>query len=115
MMGRKQVTLGEVLRMRPVPLAEWEERDGRVILRRPVPKGRGVRGLLERAAAFLSSPTIKLDETGSRVWRLMDGSRTVAQIAGELAAGGSLDGEGAGERIALFVHQLARHGMLRLG
>jgi hypothetical protein len=39
----------------------------------------------------------------------------VAQIAGELAAGGSLDGEGAGERIALFVHQLARHGMLRLG
>lgn len=112
-MGRERVTLGEVLEMRPVRLAEWEERDGRVVLRRPVPEGRGLRGVLERAAAFLSSPTIKLDDTGTRVWRLMDGSRTVAQIAGELAAAGDLAGDGAAERVALFVHQLARHGMLR--
>ena len=108
------MTLGEMLEMRPVPLAKWEEREGRVLLHRPVPQGRGGRGLLERAAAFLSSPTIKLDETGSRVWRHMDGVHTVRAIAEELIAEGALPPEGAAERVALFLHQLRRHGMLRL-
>ena len=113
-MERPRLTLGELLTLKPVPLASWEERDGRVVLRRPIPEGRGLRGWLERAAAFLSSPTIRLDETGAHVWRRLDGTRTVAEIVQELCADGHLQEEGGRERVAVFVHQLARHGMLRL-
>ena len=114
MARRRSLTVGELLALRPVPLAPWEERDGRVLLRRPRPEGRGVRGLLERAAAALSSPTILLDVRGSAVWRLLDGRRTGAEVAAALreAEGGEL--EAAEARVALFLHQLYRHGMIGL-
>ncbi len=111
-MGKKTYTVGEILGMRPIPLAQWEERDERIILKRPVPSEPGLRGLLRRAAALLSSPTIALDATGSWVWRRMDGRVTVAELAQALAQ--EQQEPSAPERLALFVHQLARHGMLRL-
>ena len=114
MARKRSLTVGELLELRPVPLAPWEERDGRVLLRRPRPETPGIRGLLERIAAFLSSPTILLDERGSTVWRLLDGERTAAAVAAALqeAEGGELDAVEA--RVALYLHQLARHGMIAL-
>ncbi len=106
------MTVGEMLALTPVPLASWEDREGRVLLRRPQPETPGVRGFLERIAAFLSSPTILLDERGSAVWRLLDGERSAEEIASALreAEGGEM--EAAEARVALFLHQLARHGMI---
>ena len=106
----KNLTVGEALTMRPVPLARWEEKDGRILLHRPRPDGKGIRGFLERCAAFLSSPTILLDERGSRVWRLLDGRRTTAEVAQALTETEPLEAVEA--RVALFLHQLERHGMV---
>lgn len=106
------MTVGEILALRPVPLAPWEDRDGRVLLRRPRPEATGLRGVLERIAAFLSAPTILLDQRGSRVWHLLDGERTAAEVAAMLREeeGGELEAIEA--RVALFLHQLGRHGMI---
>jgi len=55
---------------------------------------------------------IKLDEHGTKVWDLLDGSRTVREIADELA--GYFGGEENYElRITTFISQLQSHGFIK--
>jgi hypothetical protein len=73
-----------LLGIKPVRMAEWKEKGERVVVVRPKPSGGGLRVLLDRFFYSLSARRLRLDEIGSAGWRLIDGERTVGEIAGEL-------------------------------
>jgi len=53
-----------------------------------------------------------LNETGSRIWDLLDGSRGVKEIAALIAEEFETAPEAAERDVREFVEELARHGML---
>ncbi len=63
---------------------------------------------------FLARPDfrVRLDERGSFVWGLCDGTRTVAEIAAAVQARFQDPPEDSGQRTGLFLHQLLRGGFL---
>lgn len=101
---------------RPTTLVAAEEtQDGLVVLLRP----RFIAGPLARwLQPRLRRPhlRVKLDELGSFVWKRCDGRTTVGQIALALeeAFTASHQADKAMERIALFLRELERGGMIRL-
>jgi hypothetical protein len=92
-----------LLELTPVRVAEWEEVDGRVILIRPLPKTRGLRRLIDRLLFEMSTRRVRLDEVGSAAWQLLDGQRTVEDVAAALRAqfGDAVDP--AEERVGLLL------------
>ena len=56
--------------------------------------------------------TIKLDETGSMVWKLCDGDHAVEEIAAALEKGGVAEARDVGSRLATFLDQMSRRGMI---
>lgn len=101
-----------VLALRPVRIAAWEERDGRVVLIRPGPTTSGLRGLWDRLLHQLSARRIRLDEIGSAAWLALDGDRTVAQVAVDLRADFGAAVEPAEDRLGHLVRVLRREGFL---
>ncbi len=101
----EQVNLLEIA---PVRLAEWEEIEGRVVVHRPLPPARGLRRLWERFVFELAAKRIRLDETGSHVWLLLDGERTVGQVADQLRERLGDAIEPAEERLGQLLHVLHR-------
>lgn len=73
--------------------------------------GRWLQPRLRPAKRYLRLP---LDARGSFLWPLLDGRRTVAQLAGEFAAAFPADAAQAPERVALYVYQLADNGLVDL-
>jgi hypothetical protein len=57
-----------------------------VVVERPLPVVRSISGLLQRISALTGVRRLRLDGPGSFVWRRMDGSRTVGELAAELGA-----------------------------
>ena len=98
----------------PAREVESERRDdGNVVLLRPRKLG-GVFGKLLGPRLPSRVERIRLDDVGSQVWELIDGERTVAQIALEVE-------ERLGEilsqrdhRVSLFVSTMHRNGMISL-
>ena len=87
----------EALAVRPVRTASWSENEPepdaasdpfgpRVVVERPLPVVRSISGLLQRISALTGVRRLRLDGPGSFVWRRMDGSRTVGELAAELGA-----------------------------
>ena len=70
-----------LLEMTPVRVAAWQEVEDRVVVERPRPSRRGIPGVGERLSYFLSMRKIRLDERGSFLWLLVDGRRSVAEVA----------------------------------
>jgi hypothetical protein len=126
--GRKGLGQAEVLALRPVRLAEWTEEESasepgsdaetgerqRVVIERPLPPVRGLRGLVQRVSALTGVRRVRLDERGSFVWRQIDGERTVAEIARELGAEFGAEVEPADERVALLLRSLDRERFVEL-
>lgn len=123
----------EVLELRPVRLAEWTDRSGgrsgagtsdgagssgagepRVVIERPLPPVRGFRGLIQRVSALTGVRRVRLDERGSFVWRRIDGERTVAELARDLAGEFGAEVEPADERVALLLRSLDRERFVEL-
>ena len=73
-----------LLNIRPVRLAEWEEKGDRVVVIRPKPTETGLRGILNRFFYSLAARRLRLDELGSAGWLLLDGERTVGEVAAQL-------------------------------
>jgi hypothetical protein len=72
----------DLLELEPVRLAPWQESlDGRVVISRPRPPVRGIRGLLAGVGWLLSPRRIRLDELGSFAWRRLDGATKVRSLA----------------------------------
>lgn len=85
---------------------EWQEEEGRTILTRPKPTGTYRWKLRPWLTYFLSTPRIRLDERSSRVWHLLDGQRSVAEIAEELRLEFGNDVEPAEERTCELIRAL---------
>jgi hypothetical protein len=96
----------------PVRAAEWREVDGRVVLERPQPRRSWLRAPLERLSRVLTAPRINLDDRGSFVWKRLDGSRTMAELAGELRDRFGESVEPAEERLGELVRQLRRERLV---
>ena len=115
-MNRKQreEALKEInlLDLAPVRAAEWEEVDGKVVVLRPEPATRGLRGLLDRFFHRMSARRIRLDEVGSVAWRLLDGKRTAAEVAEALSMEFGDGVEPSQQRLASFIWMMRREGLL---
>lgn len=73
----------DLLELEPVRCVPWQEcEDGRVMIERPRPPIRGMRGLIATANWFVTPRRIRLDEVGSFAWRRLDGSTKVRTLAG---------------------------------
>ena len=100
---------------RPVRRLDWREGDdGRVeVLRPKFGTGRIGRWISSR----LRRPdlAIKLDETGSFVWKLCDGGHAVEEIAAALEESAVATAEDVRPRLALFLNQMVRRQMIDWG
>lgn len=98
----------------PAREVESERRDdGNVVLLRSRKLG-GVFGKLLGPRLPSRTERIRLDDVGSQVWDLIDGERTVAQIAREVE---DRLGEVLAQRdhrVSLFVSTMHRNGMISL-
>lgn len=101
-----------LLRLAPVRIAPWEEVDGRVVVLRPAPETRGIRGVLDRFFHRMSASRIRLDEVGSVAWKSMDGDRTVSEVATLLHGRFGQAVAPAEERLGHLVWILRKEGLL---
>jgi len=112
MRSTKKFSGVDLLGIAPVRLAAWEESEDRVTLIRPRPTMGGVRGLGELLSYWMSVRRIRLDETGSFCWKLLDGRRTVGEVAVALRERFGESVDPAEERVGQFVRVLRYQGML---
>jgi len=103
----------EVLALRPVrnPVLQWEETDGRIILRARRDKARGWKARLTNV--FVSLPeehVVELDDIGSEVWRQIDGKHSMADIVDSLAKSRKLEKREAELSLQQFFKELMRRG-----
>ena len=101
-----------LLEMTPVRVAAWQEVKDRVVVERPRPSGRGIPGLGERLSYFLSMRKIRLDERGSFLWHLVDGRRSVAEVAEAMREQFGDEVEPAEERVGHLIRLLRRERLL---
>ncbi len=90
-----------------------QEEDSRVVLlmpRYPTLAGRLVGKLLHRSENI----KVKLDEVGSAVWGLIDGKKTVRQIADEIKSRFGESAEPLHQRLAEFMEILLNNKFVRL-
>jgi len=101
-----------LLGLAPRRAAEWDEVEDRVVLRRPPPRGRGLRWLGDWLLCQLSARRIRLDEVGTFVWRRLDGRTTVGELAAALEERFGERVTPATERLGRMVRVLRREGFL---
>ena len=101
-----------LLDLTPVREATWSDVDGWIVLERPQPSRRGLRGLGDRLSYLMAPRRIRLDDIGSCSWLCFDGQTTVADACAALRNRFGESIEPAEERLALFVRHLHRDGFL---
>lgn len=109
---RNELQSVNLLEVIPVRIAEWEEREDRVVLTRPKPPCSGIRGLIDRLLYLLSARRIRLDSVGSFAWLQLDGEHTVGQVALSLREEFGSDAEPAEERLGYLVRVFRREGLV---
>jgi len=109
---RNQLAQVDLLGIAPVRLAAWEESEGRVTVTRPRPVTRGLRGFADLFSYWMSVRRIRLDEIGSFCWKLLDGRRTVGEVAVAARERFGETVDPAEERVGQFVRVLRYQGML---
>jgi len=107
-----QIPLDVLLKSRPVrnPALEWSSEGGRVILTIKLPPSKP--GLF---SGFVKQPTerrIALDEVGSYVWELMDGQRSIGEIAEMLASRFKLHPREAQASLLAYIGMLGEKGLV---
>jgi len=96
----------------PRRIAEWEERDGRIVVLRPAPVTQGLRGVMDRFFHRMSASRIRLADQGGFAWFHLAGDRTVAEV-GELMRAEFGEGvEPVEERLGHFILVMRKEGFL---
>ena len=111
-MARPDLNAVNVLDVVPVRVADWEDHGDRVVLLRSRPRVRWYLLPLEWLRHLLAVRRIRLDATGSAIWRACDGRRTVAEIAATIRATVGGDAEPVEQRLGLLIRRLRREGLL---
>ena len=111
-MAKRSLLSGRVvdlLELEPVRCVPWREsEDGRVVIDRPRPPLRGVRGLLAGASWLVTPRRIRLDEIGSFAWRRLDGTTKVRSLAGVMAEAFPDAKDQLEERLGAYLRALRR-------
>jgi hypothetical protein len=93
--------------------AKWYERDDRVVVQRAKPAApEVVARVREWIRYFLMPGRLRLDETGSRVWRNLDGRTSLSEIIDGLRDERPEDGQDLERRVELFVRALVGQGLV---
>ena len=100
-----------LLELAPQRVASWHEDEGRVVLQLEAPV-RPWRTPLDWLSYKMSAKKVRLDEVGSFAWKLLDGRRTVAQVAAKLRVEFGEQVDPAEERLGEMVRMLRRGGMI---
>lgn len=93
------------------PEVDWREEGGRVVLTKRKMGAVGTRVL--RALRLPHTLTIRLDPLGSEAWRLLDGDRTVGEVAEAIQARHP-DEEDVPRRLGQFLSTMVSNGLVRL-
>jgi hypothetical protein len=101
-----------LLGLTPRRVADWEERGGRVVLLRPLPVTRGLRGLADRFFHKMSAHRVRLDEVGGFAWLKFDGEHTVAEVGEMMRVEFGDRVEPVEERLGKLVWVMRREGFL---
>jgi Coenzyme PQQ synthesis protein D (PqqD) len=109
---RPQPPAPNLLDLEPVRLAPWEERDGRAVVERLVPKDRGPGGWLLRVSFLTGVRKLRLDDLGSAVWLALDGATTVGEVAAQMRQRFGDGCEPAEERLQTFFSLLHRERLI---
>ena len=108
------VTERNLYDLRPVRVVPWEPAgESRVVLK--APKFRA-RLMVRFLVPWLKRPdlAVRLDETGSAVWKACDGQATVLEIAGTVHAQQAGDRDDIDNRVAEFIRRMEKEGFIRL-
>ena len=106
----KELEQINLLELMPVRLAPWSELEGRVVIERHKPTGPG--RIREKLRYWLAVRKIRLDERGSLVWRLLDGTKSVADVANALRSEFGEQVEPAEDRAGRLVRMLHKDDLL---
>jgi len=99
----------DLLELEPVRCVPWRESaDGTVIIDRPRPPLRGLRGLLDRANWLLTPRRIRLDDIGSFAWRRLDGVTKVRTLAGAMRETFPENRDQIEERLGVYLRTMRR-------
>lgn len=101
-----------LLELTPVRRAAWKDVDGWIVLERPPPNRRGLRGLGDRLSFAMAARRIRLDHIGSHSWRCFDGETKVAEVCVVLRERFGESIEPVEERLGRFVRYLHQDGFL---
>jgi hypothetical protein len=101
-----------LLGLAPLRYAQWEEEDGKIVLLRPEPTVRGIKGLFERFFHRMSANRIRLDAVGSFAWLHLDGERTVGQVAHLLREEFGEEVDPAEKRLAQLIWHFRREKLM---
>ena len=105
----------EILSCVPHRLGPWQaDGDVRVVVERPKPETRGLRGAYDRLRWLMSHPKIRLDDLGSFVWKQMDSGETLGKIAATTSEAFPDRSEGMEQRLGLFATALHHQGLIEL-
>ena len=100
-----------LLELTPARTASWSEDGGRVVVEMPTPD----RPWLAPVAwlrSRMSTKRVRLDEVGSLAWSLLDGRRTVGEVAEALRERFGERVEPVEERLGLLMSSLYRGGLV---
>ncbi len=100
-----------LLELSPLRTASWSEDAGRVVVEIPAPS-RPWRAPLAWLSSKMSSKRVRLDEVGSLAWTLLDGRRTVGEVAAALRERFGDRVEPAEERLGTLLRSLHRGGLV---
>ena len=106
----------DLLELEPVRLVPWREgENGRVIIDRPRPPLRGLRGLVAGANWLLNPRRIRLDDIGSFAWRRLDGVTKVRSLAGVMRDAFPDSRDQLEERLGDYLRAMRRLQLIAFG
>ena len=103
----------DLLELEPVRCVPWRENvDGYVVIDRPPPPVRDLRGLVQRANWLVSPRRIRLDALGSFAWRRLDGVTKVRTLAGVMREAFPDSRHQIEERLGLYLKAMRKLGVI---
>jgi hypothetical protein len=106
----KELEQTNLLELMPIRQASWSEVEGRVVIEREKPAGAGQ--IRAKLRYWLAVRKIRLDDRGSLVWKLLDGSHSVADVAVALREEYGEKVEPAEERAGTLIRMLHKEDLL---
>ena len=92
-----------LLEVSPVRLAEWTEKQGRVVIIRPKTLRAGPLGWIDMVLYMLSARRIRLDAFGSFAWLQLDSETSVGQVVARMREQFGENVEPAEERLGHLI------------